>query len=169
MTTPFEAPWGNYLLKEFIETQQPEMISFYPQTIGWLLIASILLIALFNKIILAIRLYQSNAYRREALKWLKELPDYTNVLQQPVFRKLPTLLRKVALTGFGANAVVPLSAKEWEVWLDQQCDKTSFSGSFSSYLQQLSYSPSPALTPNQIALLREQVALWISFHRRLND
>jgi hypothetical protein len=128
-----------------------------------------LLIALFNKIILAIRLYQSNAYRREALKWLKELPDATNVQQQPVFRKLPTLLRKVALTGFGTNTVVPLSLKEWEVWLDQQCDKTSFSGSFSSYLQQLSYSPTPTLTPNQMALLTEQVSLWISFHRRLND
>ena len=166
---PFEAPWGNYLLKEFIETQQPELISFYPQTIGWLLIGLILLIVLFNKIISAIRRYQSNAYRRDALQWLKELPDDTNVLQQPVFRKLPTLLRKVALAGFGANTVVPLSLKEWEVWLDQQCDKTSFSGSFSSHLEQLSYSSAPKLTPNQIALLREQVSLWISFHRRLND
>ncbi len=169
MMVPFEAPWGNYLLKEFIETQQPEMISFYPQTIGWLLIGSILLIALFYKIILMIKLYQTNAYRREALKWLQKLPDYTDVLQQPMFRKLPTLLRKVALTGFGASIVVPLSLKDWEVWLDQQCAKTSFSGNFSSYLHQLSYSPAPALTPNQIALLTEQVSLWISFHRRPDD
>jgi hypothetical protein len=169
MMIPFEAPWGNYMLKEFIETQQPEMVSLFPQTTGWLIIGLILLIALFNKIIFAIKLYQSNAYRREALKWLEELPDHTNVLQQPVFRKIPTLLRKVALTGFGASTVVPLSLTEWEVWLDQQCDKTSFSGNFSSYLQQLSYSPAPALNQKQMALLTEQVTLWIHFHRRPDD
>ena len=166
---PFDAPWGNYLLKDFIETQQPQMVSLFPQTVGWLIIGLILLIAIFNKIVLAIKLYQSNAYRREALKWLNELPDYINVSQQPIFRTLPTLLRKVALTGFGTDNVVSLSSKEWEVWLDQQCAKTSFSNQCASYLQQLSYSAETVLTSKQIALLTEQISLWINFHRRPND
>ena len=30
----FPAPWGNYLLEEFVETRAPDSVSFWPQTLA---------------------------------------------------------------------------------------------------------------------------------------
>ncbi len=166
---PFEAPWGNYLLKDFIEIPPPPMVDWLPKTSGWLLVGLVLLFLILQKTYKAIKLYQSNAYRRDAITWLEALPEYTNLLQQPIFRSIPTLLRKVAVTGHGREHVVTLASNEWEQWLDQQCSKTAFSGKLASHLQHLSYSAESELTVLQMSELIEHVTLWVNFHRSQDD
>ena len=161
----FPAPWGNYLLQGLVETNTPQSVSLWPQTIGWQLIALVLFGYSIRKSYLAWRTYKRNAYRREALAWINRLPDYTSIGEQPIFRQLPSLLRKTALQGFERQEVSPLSAESWESWLDEKCDKTSFSRECANHLHVLAYTRQPQLEPLQMKVLLNQMTLWITFHK----
>ncbi len=101
----FPAPWGNYMLKEIVETTPPENISWWPQTIAWKIIGVVILVSLIRFVIKQIKLYQSNAYRREAIAWLEQLPTYQPSAPSPEFRQLPALIKKVALIAYGRTVV----------------------------------------------------------------
>ena len=165
----FPAPWGNYLVEGLVPTTLPELVNVWPQTLGWKIVALILLLYAVKKSYTAWRTYQRNAYRREALAWLGNLPAYSNLQEQGIYRQLPALLRKTAQQAFGREEVSQLSNERWERWLDQQCEKTVFSQQCAKQLQVLAYAPEPQFDPQQIQTLLNQISLWIQFHRRPDD
>lgn len=165
----FAATWGNYLVEELVPTMAPEVVSAWPQTLGWQIVSAIILFFILRKLYLAWRAYQRDAYRREALAWLDNLPEFTNLQEQNEYRQLPVLLRNTALQAFGRPVVSALSNEHWERWLDQQCDKTSFSNQCATQLQRLAYAPEPKFDSQQLELLLKQVRLWVQYHRRLDD
>lgn len=139
----FEKPWGNYLLEAIIETQAPEPISFWPQTIAWQIVLVLLIIMAINKSYQTWKKYQANAYRREALAWLAQC----SLSKESDIRQLPALLRKVAIiavqkkqlaskesyqegyqnkTSFMTQEITNLSGKSWVTWLDEHSNKTNF-------------------------------------------
>ena len=162
----FEKPWGNYILEDIVETQAPESISWLPQTLGWQVLLFFMLITLGIKAYQSYKKYQSNAYRRNALKILTRLKGSTD---KDFSRQLPVLLRKVALSGFNRAQVTQLNGSSWELWLDQQCDKTHFSQLCPNLLHQLAYAHTVNIDKKQCQLLTEQISLWINFHRRQDD
>lgn len=165
----FDKPWGNFALKKFIETQAPEPISWLPQTLGWKIILLVFVLLLLKKSMQAYKRYQRNAYRREALNWLQQLKQisYTNNKKQ--YRQLPALLRKTALYTFKRSDITTLSGSSWEQWLDKQCPKTNFHQQCPNMLHQLAFAPSINISDTQIAVLMEQIGLWIKFHRGQDD
>lgn len=165
----FQETWGNYLLKEFIETSAPPLISWWPQTLGWKLVPVFFLFFALKKAYLLWQEYKRNAYRREALTWLNDLPSFHNLEQQAVYRQLPALLRKTALTAFKRSQICHLQGSDWDAWLDKQCEKTAFTTRCAKQLHRLSFSPSPQLSPEQMHALINEISLWIKFHRRLDD
>ena len=164
--TTFEKPWGNYILEKIVETQAPESISWLPQTLGWKILLLIILFSLSIKGYRIYKTYQSNAYRRDALQILRR---FKYSADQYDSRQLPVLLRKVALAGFNRAQVTQLNGTTWEIWLDQQCSKTNFNQLCPTLLHQLAYSRAISIDEDQHQLLSEQIALWIQFHRRLDD
>jgi len=162
---PFEKPWGNYLLEKLIETQTPESINWLPQTLGWKILALVALLLLIRKVHHVYRDYQRNAYRREALAWLFQCQQ-TN--EPELYKQLPTLLRKTALNAFKRSDISQLSGEQWEHWLDQQCQQTSFVTTCPNALHQLAYMPINPSTfePERYQDLLTQVTLWIKHHRR---
>lgn len=165
----FPAPWGNYLIEELVPTMTPQLVSAWPQTLAWKLLAIIFVCYLLKKSYLAWRNYQRNAYRREGLAWLCQLPTYTSMQEQNIYRQLPALIRKTALQAFGRDEVSPLSNEHWERWLDQQCDKTSFADQHTQLLQTLAYASEPKIDPQKMQALLSHIRLWIQFHRRSDD
>jgi hypothetical protein len=164
---PFAKPWGNYLLEKIVETQAPEEISWLPQTVGWKILSCVLLLLIIRKIYSLYQNYQRNAYRREALTWLKEC-EHTN--NTNLYKQLPLLLRQTALNAFNRTEVSQLTGQQWEHWLDEQCPKTSFTTSCPNILHQLAYMPIIAEDINTIKYktLLVQTTLWIKHHRRPN-
>ena len=73
---------------------------------GWQIVLILLVIYLLRKTYLAVKRYQRNAYRRDALTWLDKLPEYNPDHPAEVFRQLPTLLRKTALCAYSRKAVI---------------------------------------------------------------
>ncbi|MGB0936258.1 MAG: DUF4381 domain-containing protein [Colwellia sp.] len=164
-STPFERPWGNYLLEKIVETQSPEAISWLPQTVGWKIVFTFGLCYLLYKLQYAYKTYKANAYRRNALAWLKCYQSD----EEWFYRQLPTLLRKTAISAFERSEVTSLFGSDWETWLDSKCQKTNFSSLCSNQLHLLAFSPDFTLSLEEKQHLTEQVTYWIKYHRGLND
>ncbi|WNC74152.1 DUF4381 domain-containing protein [Thalassotalea psychrophila] len=165
----FPEPWGNYLVLDIIETSQPDAISWWPTTIGWQLLFIIILLLAFKRIYFAIKHYQEDAYRRDALKCLFEIKHSRSQHSYLTHNQLPALLRASALHAFGRNDITQLSGKDWEEWLDQQCEQSNFKKNCSGILHQLSYNPGFEISPEQLNSVINEISLWLKFHRRLND
>lgn len=161
----FPAPWGNYLLKDFVETAAPNAIDWWPQTIAWQVLLLVVLVYIGFNIYRTIKKYQANAYRREALAWLKSLPPYRQHDADTIYRQLPSLLRNVALSGYERDEVCLLENQSWLQWLDQQCEKTNFVQVPSVLLTQLAYQPAYDIDVKTMDNLVNEITLWIKYHR----
>lgn len=159
-------PWGNYLLKDIVETSAPKAIEYWPQTVGWAVLALILFLVIARKLFTYWETYKRNAYRREAIAWLQALPPFENINTTPQYRQLPALIRTAALHAFGSQEVTLLTRDKWEEWLDQQCQHTEFSNTYRTYLYQLAYSRDPSFTANQMNEFVKQISTWIKSHQQ---
>lgn len=160
----FPEPWGNYLLKNLVETQAPNAVGWWPQTIAWQVLFLTGLIYIGFKVYYAIKKYRHNVYRREALAWLENLPPYQISKPDKLYSLLPSLLRKVALSAYKRDEICTLSNEMWLQWLDQQCDKTNFSKIPSFTLNQLAYVPNYDVDVNTMDELVAEITLWIKHH-----
>lgn len=167
--TTFSESWGNYLLKNLSETQAPNTVDWWPQTIAWQILFFVGLIYIGFKVYRAIKKYRHNAYRREALAWLQSLPDYRVSEPDALFSQLPSLLRKVALSAYKRDEVCTLSNESWLQWLDQQCENTNFTKIPSSTFNQLSYGSNYNVDVNTMDTIVTEITLWIKHHRGQHD
>ncbi|TLU68073.1 DUF4381 domain-containing protein [Thalassotalea litorea] len=162
--TPFEMPWGNYLLKDLAEAPPPAAIDYWPQTPGWYLLFGVIVIWLGRWLYRQYLHYKRNAYRREALRFIKSLPRDTVNSRYQIYQQLPALLRSTAIHGYGRSEVAGLTSKRWEGWLDNHCKQSDFLGNCPNYLQALAYGPADSLNPHQLTKLLQEIQLWIQFH-----
>ncbi|KGJ97926.1 DUF4381 domain-containing protein [Colwellia psychrerythraea] len=188
----FEKPWGNYLLKDIVETKTPDSISFWPETIAWQLLFIVLVLFIIKKSYQSWQNYQANAYRREALFWLAQC----SLTKEEDIRQLPALLRKTAILANNrrineSNSVqekalalkikqeiIELRGEAWTKWLDQYCSESHFhnknielnttTSSCEYLLSQLAYMPkvdlNDALFHKQLKKLYQQIECWIKYH-----
>ena len=145
-----ERMWG---LKEL---PYPEPIPFTPETIGWLILAGLLLAVFIWMVWLARRRWQANAYRREALHELKRLPDAD-------WSVLPFVLRKTALAAGGREAVASLRGPDWIQWLNDHARKRLFEPADANLLDAIAYGgqPPPAV---ELERLLNATRTWVSAH-----
>lgn len=152
--------FGNPWMSNLEEIELPEQVSFRPETIGWYLLAGMLLLALLW---LAWRLWKrwkANAYRREALRELGEI--------EAAPERLPELLKRVALVAYPRTEVADLSGDTWLGFLDGTLGSTDFAMGAGKVLPDLAYDPGAA---SQMTLqeTRDLFALskrWIRGHHR---
>jgi hypothetical protein len=158
----FEKPWGNYLLKNIIETQAPEAISYFPQTLGWKILLMIFIGFSIKKTWHSWKAYKSNAYRREALAWLQQ-GEFTD---DRYLRQLPALLKKTATLAYKNSSLNQMSGNEWAAWLDLHCTKTQFNQKDRiKLLTQLPYKKVIDVNEQHITAFIEQVSLWVKYHQ----
>ncbi|MUK63069.1 DUF4381 family protein [Aliivibrio fischeri] len=68
-------PPSSYILKKLSEVTVPDHVSWFPQTIGWQILAFVLLAFIVYKSVLWLKRWWANRYRREALDVLLLLRD----------------------------------------------------------------------------------------------
>ncbi|MFA1560118.1 DUF4381 domain-containing protein [Aliivibrio fischeri] len=68
-------PPSSYILKKLSEVTVPEHVSWFPQTIGWKILAFVLLAFIVYKSVLWLKRWWTNRYRREALDVILLLRD----------------------------------------------------------------------------------------------
>lgn len=78
------APPSNYMLRNMSEVTIPDHVSWFPQTIGWKVVAAILIVVALYYVIQSIRLWWNNRYRREAMALMTVMQASINSTRLPL-------------------------------------------------------------------------------------
>jgi hypothetical protein len=146
----------------------PEPVSFLPQTIGWLIVA-ILLLSLAAWIGYRWRRYrQANRYRSLALLRISQIEaELAGPARVSALASIPRLVKRVALEAYPREEVASLSGNAWLEFLDESYGGKDFTEGSGRLLPVLSY-----VTPEYLEVIREKeisgltrlVKVWIKKH-----
>lgn len=161
-----EDNFGNYLIRDIAEIELPESVSWLPQTLGWKILALlILLLAVFHAYRAANRWWR-NRYRRSALQRLKAIERGAQGDNERVVVHLPKLLKATALHAYPRVDVAALSGDDWLAFLDAHYSGPPFRAAPGRQLLAVAYQ-SPAqwqLQPEEAETLISMCRRWLSQH-----
>ncbi|WP_170330186.1 DUF4381 domain-containing protein [Ruegeria arenilitoris] len=130
----------------------PAPISMAPQTLGWAVLALLLVAAIACGVLLYRRHRRLNAYRRSALTDLQAADNDV--------AKVAEILRRTALAAFPRDQVASLHGRDWITFLSQSADNISISTSEAQALVEAPYRTTPP-NPNVTEFARK----WIKAHK----
>lgn len=157
-TPDLSEDFGNPWMSNLEEVELPEPVPFTFETVGWYLLAGLILgVGLW----LAYRLWKrwrANAYRRSALAELAEI-------ESP--QEVPELLKRAALAAYSRAEVAELSGEAWLGFLDGTLGTKEFTQGVGQLLPELAYDPG-SLSRISAGEKKEILSLagrWIRKHR----
>lgn len=165
-----EVPAPDPRLDALADIVVPEAVSFTPVTVGWKVLAGVLILALFAAGMAAYGRYRRNRYRREALaelKVLSELVTQAGAGKVEALSTLPALLRRVALSADDRTTVASLSGAAWLDYLDAHYPGDGFATGPGREVEAVGYLPGvqvEALDPDAVDALVGEVRSWIASH-----
>jgi hypothetical protein len=106
---------------------EPEAIAMTYDSVGWCVLFSMVGLVLLVLIYLVIKSYRKNAYRRQAQSMLNVIQNKFNSKEDfECVNETMALLKQVAMTTYGRDAVANLSGLEWLQFLDSKNKKEEF-------------------------------------------
>jgi hypothetical protein len=170
----FDSDFGNPQVQGIKEIILPEPVSYIPQTVGWWILFSgvILLFAWW-----AFRHYviwRRNRYRREALMELAEIEQQLNRKPERIsaLAAMSTLVKRTAIHAFGRSSVAELSGQTWLEFLDQTGSTDGFSQGPGRLLPEFSYAKQETLNETSKENIEQVLALvkdWILRHKETGN
>ncbi len=156
-------------LEKLHEMLLPVPPSWMPQTVGWYLAFALALIAGGRWAFRRLQRYRSNQYRRSAVA---ELALIEQELKRPecwsnAASRIPTLLKRTALSAFPREEVASLSGARWLAFLDKTMGEKAFSEGEGRVLTELAYaslSQHAHLPDASIEGLLRLARRWIVMH-----
>ncbi len=157
-------------LTELKEIILPEPVSYLPQTVAWVILFGLLLMA---TIWLAVRWYRhwaANRYRKAALKRLAEIEMNLSdsASRATSISALPVLVKQTTLAFAAREKVAGLSGKRWLTFLDSTYIGWAFTEGPGKLLPELSYWPVLKLervSDDELQALIGLLRKWIRRHR----
>ena len=148
-------------LEDLHDVVEPAAVSMAPETIGWMFVAALGVLALLRLAWRVHRHRRLTRYRRDALSVLQHIERQANAADSaaPVLQ-LAELLKRTAISGYGRRRVASLAGDSWLRFLDE----TSHSNQFATQgqlLTQYSSAPVPAETLRSLLQLARS---WIRGH-----
>lgn len=152
------------------EIPLPPAVPYTPQTIGWLVMALLLLAAVA---FIGWRLYRRhlmNRYRRDALVELAaiERKVRAGASRREGLCELPSLVKRTALAFVPREEIAGLTGRAWLSYLDRTYPAAGFAEGPGRLLSQLAYETGPgidALREDDVNNLLVLVRKWIEKHR----
>lgn len=150
-------------IEQLQELPLPPPVSYLPQTLGWLLVLAIVLLALAAWLVRRGYRWRQDRYRRAALARLDELAQR---LDNAALREMPELLKRVALSMPRQPDVASRSGAQWQAFM-QSSAAVALPADFAARLAMLAYAPDARLhaldQPQRLELLRLS-RQWVETH-----
>jgi hypothetical protein len=151
----------------------PAPPSWTPQTAGWAVLAVLGLMLLAWAARRGWRRWRANHHRRLALAELRRLraalhaPDAAAAQRVAAARRLPELVRRLALAHAPRTDVAPLQGAAWAGWLDRSLgdERQPFTQGAGRRLADWAYLPESALPWDELDPLLALVESWVRRHR----
>ncbi len=153
-------PPSTYILRDLHDVTVPESVSWWPQTIGWKLLALVVLLALVYWSYKALRHWGNNRYRREALTALNELNPQDNDTGNRLFSIL-----KIVLVYLDSGNARLFDAAFLDKLDELSPDQPAFNDQTAKLWQQSLVNPSIELSSEQNAELIKRAQVWLKQHR----
>jgi cbb3-type cytochrome oxidase subunit 3 len=147
------------------DIQLPEAIGLWPPAWGWWCLTVFMIVMLASIIFLVRRQKKRNGYRTQALTELEKINQaYRPEKKSEYLQAVSILLRRTAISGFGAEFNSSIQGDDWLVWLDAQNPKNtaSFKGAAGNALAIGLYQKAPEFDQHALYSLTKQ---WIQKHR----
>lgn len=118
----------NSLLPSLRDIHLPSPISSWPLTVGWYILAALLLFIIIGAVSLLVRYIQKNRVKRAAIKHLTKLQAHYQQQQAtiPTLQEISSILRRVALAYYPRHHVAGLHGLDWLRFLNETGNTTSF-------------------------------------------
>jgi len=174
----FSDDFGNTFLDRLQEISLPEPAAWTPQTVGWYVLAVLVVISLLWLARGFVRRWAANRYRRAALAELASiqtrLGGETGVGTESgparALAEIPALLKRTALAVFPRAEVAGLSGEAWLGFLDATGRTTDFTSGPGRILADLPYRRTAAATSaDDIRELLSASQRWIRKHRLTDE
>ncbi|EED35738.1 conserved hypothetical protein [Luminiphilus syltensis NOR5-1B] len=107
------------LLADLEPLRSPEAIGWWPPAVGWWVVSLLLVVSISTLVWLWRRHRRQTAYRRAAIKQLRQLESTQTLTTASINR----LLKAAALQAFPRDKVAPLSGSSWIDFLSRSCNK----------------------------------------------
>jgi hypothetical protein len=96
-------------LRNLVDIVEPDALStWWPLAPGWWAVLGVVAIVVLVLAVRALRVYYRNAYRRYALRLIRDATD---------IQSIAVILKRVAIAAYGRDAVANLSGEAWVAWL----------------------------------------------------
>ncbi len=137
----FTNDFGNKELAGMKEIVTPEPVPYVPQTIGWYILLTLIMIFALYMAFRWHRKWVANRYRTAALN---QLYDIEELLLQPEKRAetltaIPVLLKQTALKRYPRSEIAQLSGERWLAFLDKTYEGTDFIQGAGQLLPKITY------------------------------
>ncbi len=153
-------PPSTYILRDLHDVTVPESVSWWPQTIGWKLLALAVLIVLVYWSYKALCHWWNNRYRSEALTALNELNPQDNNMGNSLFSIL-----KIVLVYLDSRNACLFDAAFLDK-LDELCpEQPAFNDQTAKQWLQSLVNPNIELSSAQNAELIKRAQVWLKQHR----
>lgn len=149
-------------LQNLNDIVMPAAVPWWPPAPGWYVLAMIVLLLVSWLGLRAIRHWNGNRYRREALRELQRIRSATQAAPE-----LPVLLKRTALSAWPRTEVAALSSADWHRFLDQSASMARFCSGQGETLDRLSYAASGrhGLSEADLNAVFEAAETWLRKHR----
>lgn len=130
----------------------PPQVSLMPQTAGWVVVGGILAVVVVIGVVIGLRRYRANAYRRAALAALSKAGDDPAAIAQ--------ILRRTAIARFPRAQVAGLYGEDWLRFLDATSNAVTFTSTRAGNALLTGPYTSAAPEPDLARLARQ----WVETH-----
>jgi len=147
---------------------EPEPIAYSFNTPGWYVVFGLVICFVLFILLVQIRKYRKNKYRRVALSQVQILRAGND--QTKSILHINILLKKIAIMVFGRNRVASLHGTEWFDFLLSTTRKAEFvrQEHFENYSKAL-YNDDYLLEETEFNEWVSFASIWIKYHKRSDD
>lgn len=148
-------------LAQLKDIHMPEPLLLWVPAPGWWLLAALLLVLLFYVVKILLKKIKHNRYRKLALAELQAAANIENPTELLI--KVNHLLKRVAISAFGAAPCASLKGSEWMAFLDktQKTKVPVFTTGTGKILNDGQYRPQVEYNKEELLNIARQ---WIKNH-----
>ena len=152
-------PPGSYILSELHDVTVPPSISWYPQTVGWKILAAVFVLALVYIAYCLLKTWWINRYRKEALDLITQMNPDDSDMPKTLFSILKIILIHIDSRNARLFDGAFLSKLD-----ELEPKKQAFSDELSILWLKSIVNPNIELSHQQRVLLIEKANFWVKEH-----
>ncbi len=153
------------ILEQFME---PEQVPFTPDAPGWYFVGGLILALLIVGVVLLVRNYRKNRYRRIAIKQLQE--QETNLIEKKEYAGLVyfanRLMKDICVTKYDREKCAGLRSADWLRFLNETARSDIFKDEDATTVESI-YSDKESLDKRAATDFTSKTKQWIKTHRHV--